>query len=137
MIVLVDTSAIIAFCDKRHTLNVQLRDLISDDDNVYIIPSPVVTEACYILNSRFGARFEISFIKEIIKTNFLFEPVKFEDFSRIAELLLKYDNLNLGFADGAIIAISERLGTNKIITLDRKHFEVVIPAGFNHFEILI
>jgi predicted nucleic acid-binding protein len=127
LIVIVDTCAVIAIFDRRHPSNMQLKKLLLTEDNLYIIPSTVVTEACYILNTRFGVKFEISFI---------FEPVQFEDLERIIELLEKYKDLNLGYCDSAIIAISERFGTNKILTLDRKHFNVVIPKGFDYFDIL-
>jgi uncharacterized protein len=137
LIVLVDTSAIIAISDRRHILYNQFNKLMQSGDNVYIVPVAVATEACYILNNRFGPRFEINLIKEIIETNFILEPVAFEDLSRILELLIKYEDLNLGFADGSIVAIAERLKTNKILTLDRKHFDVVIPKGFDYFDILI
>ena len=137
MIIIVDTCAVIAIFDRRHPSNMQLKELLLTEDNLYVIPSTVVTESCYILNTRFGVKFEISFINEIIETNFIFEPVQFEDLARIIELLEKYKDLNLGYCDSAIIAISERFGTNKILTLDRKHFNVVIPKGFDYFDILI
>ncbi|MBC8390040.1 MAG: VapC toxin family PIN domain ribonuclease, partial [Actinobacteria bacterium] len=41
------------------------------------------------------------------------------------------------YVDASIVAIAERLKINKIFTLDRKHFEVVAPRGFDNFDILI
>jgi len=65
------------------------------------------------------------------------ETVTFKDISRILQILSKYDDLNAGYVDSSIVAIAERLGTNKLATLDRKHFSVLIPDGFEYFDILI
>ena len=65
------------------------------------------------------------------------ETVGFKDIARIIEILKKYSDLGAGYADSSIVAIAERLGTNKIITLDKKHFTVMIPKGFECFDILV
>jgi uncharacterized protein len=50
---------------------------------------------------------------------------------------MKYRYLNIGFVDGSVIAIAERLKINQILTLDNKHFGSIIPVGFDYFKILI
>ena len=44
---------------------------------------------------------------------------------RMAELVARYHDLPLGTVDASVIAAAERLGTNDIATLDRRHFAVV------------
>jgi len=39
--------------------------------------------------------------------------------------------------DASITAISERLEINKILTLDKRYFNSIIPLGFDYFEILV
>lgn len=41
----------------------------------------------------------------------------------------KYDDLPLGTVDAAVVAIAERLGADRIATLNRRHFSVVRPAS--------
>ena len=102
----------------------------------YILPSTVMPELCYLINTRLGPYFEIKLLQEVNK-NFHLEILKDEDIIRIVEILKKYDSLNIGYVDASIIAIAERLKVNKILTLDRKHFKVVAPRGFDCFDILI
>ena len=90
-----------------------------------------------MLNSRFGNKVELIFLEEIVRTNFQLELLKDMDIIRIIEILKKYDTLSIGYVDASIVAIAERLKINKILTLDRKHFEIVIPRGFDRFDILI
>ena len=100
------------------------------------ISSPVIPEACYMLNKKFGPVIEIKFLEEIISVNLQIEILKFPDILRITEILKKYKSLNIGFVDGSIVAIAERLKINQILTLDNKHFSSMVPMGFDYFEIL-
>jgi uncharacterized protein len=135
--VILDTSAIIALSDKRHHLNKEIIDLVSQKETICIIPSTVTLEVCQLLKYRFGSKYEKKFLEEIDKSSFIMETVTFKDISRILQILSKYDDLNAGYVDSSIVAIAERLGTNKLATLDRKHFSVLIPDGFEYFDILI
>jgi uncharacterized protein len=135
--VILDTSAIIALSDKRHHLNKEIIDLVSQKETICIIPSTVTVEVCQLLKYRFGSKYEKKFLEEIDKSSFIMEIVTFKDISRILQILSKYDDLNAGYVDSSIVAIAERLGTNKLATLDRKHFSVLIPDGFEYFDILI
>jgi predicted nucleic acid-binding protein len=132
---IIDTSAIISLVDRSSEHHHSLADIINKDDYRLIIPSPVIPEACYMLNKKFGISVEIQFIEEIISVNFHIEIIKFLDLARIVEILKKYNSLDIGYVDGAIVAIAERLKINRIFTLDRKHFNSLIPLGFDYFEI--
>jgi len=55
----------------------------------------------------------------------------------IPEIIKKYSSLNIGFVDAAVTAISERFHINKILTLDKSHFNTIVPLGFDYFDILV
>lgn len=137
MQIILDTSAVLALSDRRHRLNKDISDLVLQKESLCIIPSTVVVEVCQLLKYRFGNKYEKRFLEEINKSSFILETIRFEDISRIIQILAKYDDLNAGYVDSSIVAIAERLGTNKLLTLDRKHFSVLIPDGFEYFDILI
>jgi uncharacterized protein len=134
---IIDTSAIVGLVDRSCKYHDRISGIIKKPDIDLIVPSPVIPEACYMLNKKFGPAVEIKFLEEIISVNFQIEILKFPDITRIVEILKKYKSLNIGFVDGSIVAIAERLKINQILTLDNKHFSSVIPVGFDYFEILI
>jgi uncharacterized protein len=135
--ILLDTSAIISLSDRSHNLNETIKNEVLKTENLCIVPSTVVVEVCQILKYRFGHIYELKFLQEIYKSGFMLETIKFEDHSRIIEILKKYADSNVGYVDSSIVAVAERLGTNKIITLDKKHFNTLIPSGFEYFDILV
>jgi len=137
MQIILDTSAVIGLMDKKYKKYENLKKIFTEKDNLYILPSTTIGEICYMLNSRFGSKVELIFLEEIVRTSFQLELLKDMDIIRIIEILKKYDTLNIGYVDASIVAIAERLKINKILTLDRKHFEIIVPRGFDRFEILI
>jgi predicted nucleic acid-binding protein len=100
------------------------------------VPSTVIPEACYLLNTYLGQSAEITFINSIINKELTIAHFIAVDLTRCIELLKKYDKLNLGFVDASIIAVSERLKIKKILTTDRRHFSVIRPKHCDAFTLL-
>lgn len=50
------------------------------------------------------------------------------DFPRIGQLIKRYADLKLGFADASVIACAERSG-GRVLTADRRDFGVVAREG--------
>lgn len=137
MQIILDTSILYSLMDKSDKNHKSVKEFfLNNNDVYYIIPSTIIPELCYIVNWRLGSYFEIKLLEEINKS-FHLEILKDSDIVRIIEILKKYDTLNIGYVDASIVAISERLKINKILTLDKKHFELIVPRGFDRFDILI
>jgi predicted nucleic acid-binding protein len=49
------------------------------------------------------------------------------DFLRAIELSDRYRDLDLGLVDASIVAVAERLGITRVLTLDRRDFSAVRP----------
>ncbi len=79
----------------------------------------------YLLGTRLGVDPEVRFLGDLAAGNLIVEPVAASDWLRIAELVAQYGDLPLGTVDASVIAAAERLGTNEVATLDRRHFTVV------------
>lgn len=100
------------------------------------MPSLVITEVAYLLESRLGTNAEIRFLGDLATGNLIAELVPAADWLRIAELVSTYRDLPLGTVDASVVAAGERLGISQLATLDRRHFTVVRPAHIEAFELL-
>jgi len=89
------------------------------------VPALVITEVTYLLGTKLGIDPEVRFLGDLAAGNLIIEPVAASDWLRIAELVAQYGDLPLGTVDASVIAAAERLTTNDIATLDRRHFTVV------------
>jgi len=133
---IVDTGIIYALADKKDSWHKKSADFVNTFKGRLIIPSTVLPEVCYLLNTFLGQHAEIAFISSLINREFSVEHFNSGDLIRCNELLTKYKDLNIGFVDASIIAISERLNVCKILTTDRRHFSVVKPMHCNSLGLL-
>ena len=83
---------------------------------------PNVTEALYRL---LGLPQAQQVLLDRLETgNLRLLPLEPADISRIRELMLKYANRPMDFADAALLRVAEREGVRTIFTLDRRDFAV-------------
>jgi predicted nucleic acid-binding protein len=127
----------VGLVDKDFNKHKSIKEIAMDDDNEIIVPSPAIPEICFMLNKKFGPEIELKFIEDIASAELQVEALEFRDVLRIPEIIKKYKSLNIGFVDAALTAISERLHINKILTLDKRHFNTIVPLGFDYFDILV
>jgi predicted nucleic acid-binding protein len=134
--VIIDTGIIYALADKKDSWHKKAFEFAKVFRGRLIIPSPVIPEACYLLNMYLGQSAEISFLRSLINKEINIEHFHSGDLVRCAELLKQYDYLNLGFVDATLVAISERLKIRRILTTDRRHFSAVKPKHCEAFTLL-
>ena len=67
---------------------------------------------------------------------FTLETLTSEDLLRIHGLIEQYRDLDLGLADASVIATAERLGVQRILTVDERDFRVVRPSSGQPFTLL-
>lgn len=132
--VIVDTGIIYAAADINDSWHKKVVEFLADFRGRLIVPSTVIPETCYLLNVYLGQSAEVAFINSINNRELVVEHFNFEDLEQCIALLKKYGDLNFGFVDASVIAISERLKVCKIMTTDRRHFSAVRPK---HCDALI
>lgn len=93
-----------------------------------------MAETTYLAGSRLGPSAETAFLAGLAELDV--ESPAPEDWPRMAELIERYADFPLGGIDASVIALAERLDTDVIVTLDRRHFSAVRPAHCEAFELL-
>lgn len=135
-IAIIDTGIIYAISDKDDSWHKRVKNFIENSDDILILPSTVVPEACYLLNSYLSIDVERRFINSLIIGELKIEHFTKEDLKRINELLKTYSDINIGFVDASIVAIAERLKATRILTADRRHFSAIKPSHCPSFILL-
>jgi len=96
---------------------------------------PVLTEVLYLLQSRAGWKSE-SLIFTLIRDGRLqIAELSTDMLYRTEDLMAKYANLPMDFADASLVAVAEDLGMKQIFTLD-EHFQVYRLRGREPFEVI-
>lgn len=130
----VDAGPLVASLDRRERHHARCVEVLRRPDLQLVIPAMVVAEVAYFAGKRFGARVESVFARGLGSMDI--EAPHVEDWPIIADLVERYSDLGLGTTDAATAVLADRLGTDLIVTLDRRHFETVRSSGGNPFRLL-
>ncbi len=113
--------------DRRTPLHDSLMTYVMVERGPFIVPSGIMSEISYLIESRLGERYLDLFLRDIDEGDYTLDCGE-SDIPRIRELVHRYHDLPLGYADAAVIACAERHG-GKVATLDLRHFGVVAREG--------
>ncbi|KAA8969200.1 MAG: PIN domain-containing protein [Mycobacterium sp.] len=134
--IIVDAGPLYAYVDADDAHHVSSLELLQTHPGPLIVPTLVITEVVYLLNTRLGAEPEVRFLGDVAEGAFVVEPVAAGDWLRIAELVARYRDLAFGTVDASVVATAERLGISEIATVDRRHFTIVRPCHTEAFTLL-
>jgi hypothetical protein len=122
-VITLDTSAILALLDATAPQHEQCAAEVRADGGPFVVPVPILGEACYMIEHRLGAEALLAFLVDAEGGLFALDCAD-NDIPRVRELVGRYDDLALGFADASVAACAERNG-RRVLTLDRRDFDVV------------
>ena len=125
MALIADSGGIYALYDASDRNHKPIRRAVEAETGALILPSPVLGEIDYLLRTRLGLEAELRFLEGIANGAFTIEQFTREDSIRCRALLTKYHELDLGLADASVMAIAERLGVRRILTVDERDFRTV------------
>ena len=128
MSVLLDTGIVYAYYDRSDAWHTRARTLVQREQRGLILPAPVVPEVDHLLGLRLGQKSRLTFYTGIVDGYYLIADLSKDGYARVAELNSRFDDLELGFVDAAIVAVAESLGLSRIATSDRRHFDPIAAA---------
>ncbi len=79
-------------------------------------------EAMHFLHAYMGLTGQDAVWRLILRGDLLLEHPTTGDLERMNELMTKYADLPMDFADASLVAVAERLSLNRIFTVDRDDF---------------
>jgi predicted nucleic acid-binding protein len=125
VLAVVDTGPLYAAADADDDDHARCREVLEQPDHRLVIPALVVAETTYLIGSRLGPRAEARFLRSLVDLDV--EAPAHDDWTRIAEIVERYRNFPLGGTDASVVVLAERLDTDLVITLDRRHFSAIRP----------
>lgn len=134
MLAIVDTGPLYAAADRDDAAHDASLAVLESPGLDLVIPALVVAEATYLIGTRLGAAAEAAFLRTLEHLDVELPAV--EDWPRIAALVDRYANLDIGGTDASVICLAERHRARTIITLDRRHFSVIKPKHCKRFKLL-
>lgn len=128
--ILVDTGPLVGLFDATDPSHAACRRILSRLDDRLVTTLPVLTEAFHLLRP---LTHRVSGLMEFIRDGgAAVVPLERDGLSRCFELMQRYADIPMDFADASILAAAEQVGTDKVFTLDHKHFGIYRLARGYH-----
>jgi len=121
--VILDTGIVYAYYDRSDLWHARARALIRREARGLILPVPVIPEVDYLLGHRLGARSRRTFYQGIVEGHYFVADLPRQAYTRAAAIDEQFADLDLGFVDAAIVALSESMKVPRIATTNRRHFD--------------
>ena len=119
------TGVIYALYDADDTHHKAVRDIVQSEPGTILIPTVVLAELDYLLREFLGVAAELDFFDGLDRGAYTLEPFTSDDLHRCRELIATYKDLDPGLVDVAVIATAERLGIQRILTMDERDFRAI------------
>ncbi|HET9896754.1 MAG TPA: PIN domain-containing protein [Streptosporangiaceae bacterium] len=130
MIVVADTSGIIAASDRRAPESGACREVLGGAGTVIVSPF-VLAEVDHVAKARFGSRARHaicdSIIGQVLRMRFQVPEVSPDALKLAREVQRKYAGLDLDLADAVNVTLAADYRTDAILTLDRRDFRAIRP----------
>ena len=96
----------------------------------------MTAEVDYQLRTRSGPAAARAFLADLASAVFLVESLTVEEHGLALGTADRFSTLEVGLADLSIVVLAHRLKTNRVLTFDLKHFNVLRPLSGGVFQLL-
>jgi len=136
-LILLDTSGLIAALIPDEAQHAAAAAVLAADDGPLVLSPFVLCEADYLLVRRGRSlRAEKRLLADVARG--AYELARFEaaDVAVALEVVRRYENLAVGLADASIVVLAARHGTDRVLTLDERHFRALRTLDGKRFQLL-
>ena len=135
--IIADTSGVLSAIDAAQRHHQAAAAVLDAEDQPAVLSPFVLAEVDYLLATKVGADAELAFLAEVADGAYRLAPFDAADVAAAAGIVERYRDQNIGLADASLVVLAERHGTNRLLSLDERHFRVIRPLRrFRSFKLL-
>lgn len=134
--IITDTSGLLALFNRGEPAHQAVREVLEGDAETLVVSPYVVAELDYLISTRVGSQAERDALGELASGAYVLAQIGVEELAAAVEVIDRYQDQNIGVADASIVVLAAKYETRKILTLDRRHFEVLRPRQGGRFRIV-
>jgi predicted nucleic acid-binding protein len=134
--VVVDTSALLAYFDASEPDHATVEKDLGAVTGLLIVSPSVIAELDYVVATRHGVDAELAVLNELAGGAWELAGFDVDDLRKARSIIAQYRDPEMGVADASDVALAERYRTRTIVTLDRRHLEVLRPIGGGRFTVV-
>jgi len=117
---LLDTGAFVALVDRSERRHADCVAVLEQWRGAIVTSEAVLTETLHLLGPNWNSQ-KVG-LEFVLRGAFLLVPPSPASLKRVSELMEKYRNVPMDYADATLVALGEELGSDRVFTLDRRGF---------------
>ncbi len=134
--ILADTSGLLALFNEREPRHDSVRAALADISVPLVVSPYVVAELDYLVGTRIGVQAELAVLRELSGPSYELAALDASLLSAAAEVVARYADQGIGVTDASIVVLAQKYRTDRVLTLDRRHFTVLRTANEAPFILL-
>lgn len=134
--ILLDTSGLFAFLDRSDRFHDAAARVLNDDPGPFVLSPFVLAELDYFVLDRLGVSAELALVGDVAERRYDLAPFTGIDVGEAHKFLELYRDLAIGLADASIVVLAGRHGTERVLTLDERHFRPLRTPDSRPFIVL-
>lgn len=134
--VLLDTSGLLAALSPDQTHHRPARAALAAETPPCVLSPFVLAELDYLTRTRGSVRAELALLDQVASEAYELAPFGAEDVAEAANVIHRYRDLELDLADASTVVLAARYGTQRILTLDERHFRALQARDGRPFVLL-
>jgi len=133
---LLDTGPLVAALDVSDPAHHRVRETLTSFRGRFVTTGAVLTEAFYLLRyARAGPEQLVEFLENTGTT--VLEIFTVESLRQITQLMRKYADQPMDFADASLVLIADEKGHDEILTLDERGFRTYRFRSNQRFTLVL
>ena len=134
--IIADTSGLLALYNRSEPAHESVVDAVRDGDLPLVVSPFVIAELDYLLATRVGTNVAVAVLRDLGGGAYIIAEIGPMDLAAAAGVVERYHDQDIGATDASLVVLAERYRTRTILTLDRRHFQVVRPLSGGRFDLL-
>jgi uncharacterized protein len=135
-VIIADTSGLLALFNRREPAHDRVAAAVARSAEPLVVSPFVVAELDYLVGSRLGVDAELAVLRELASGAYEHAVLGPGDLEACADVVARYHDQEIGVTDASLVVLARRYDTRTILTLDRRHFDVLRPLGGGRFKLV-
>ena len=133
---ILDTSGLLAALDSGSAKHTEARQALAQAEAPLVLSPFVLAELGNLLTARVGSRATRDLLEDVSRTAYELATIESADVAQAAAVIDRYHELEIGLADASIVVLAARYETDRVLTLDERHFRTLRTLDGKPFTLL-
>ena len=123
--IIADTSGLLALFNEREPRHRDVLAVLAAEAAPLLVSPYVVAELDCLVATRIGVSAELAMLRELAGPGYQLAPADDALLLAAADIVERYGDQRIGVTDASIVVLAQRHRTDRVLTLDHRHFTVL------------